>query len=233
MFTEKAKHGLDEVVVAERKRKIGLYGGTFDPVHNGHLAVARSALEQCRLDEILFIPAPFPPHKQKQLTGFQHRVAMLEIALTGEKMMSISLLEVERTSPSYTIDTLVELRKRIGIHHYFLIIGADSFVEVHLWYHYQQITKFTDFIIAARPGIEYQNIADQVKRLGRFEHDEDNRNVWVRDDGFRIYYLSSVHVALSSSDIRSMLKTKRTNEKLLPHNVFKYIQDHKLYSDFS
>lgn len=210
-------------------RKIGLFGGTFDPVHKGHLAVARHVLAQYCLDEIIFIPAPYPPHKSRPLTGFDHRVAMLEAALAGEPATSISLLEAERNSPSYTIDTLLELRQRIGDNKFYLIIGADSFVEVHLWYRFQDLFELTDLIVAARPGIERDAIGEQVGRLGRFQYDPE-QDVWSRDDGFCIFYHSAVHVDLSSSEIRSRLIQGVQAGELLHPDVAAYVNNHQLYA---
>ena len=176
-----------------KARKIGMFGGTFDPVHKGHLAVAKGVLDRYGLDEVLFIPAPRPPHKGNPQTDFYHRVAMLEAVLVNEPKMSISMIEAERLTPSYTFDTLVELRKRVGDHRYHLIVGADSFIEIHLWYRYQELCTLTDMIIAARPGIELVRVAEQVSRLpGRFVYDAEEQ-VWTRDDGFRIklYQLTS------------------------------------------
>jgi len=219
------------VPISGKKRKIGLFGGTFDPVHKGHLAVAQGVLAQYRLDEIIFIPAPYPPHKQKPLTGFGHRVAMLEAVLAGEPRISISLLEAERRSPSYTVDTLLDLRERVGDHHYHLIIGADSFIEVHLWYRYHALFQLTDLVVAARPGINREEIARQVDSLpGRFRYDLEHE-MWTRDDGFHIYYFSAVNADLSSSEIRSRLIQKRDVKHLLHPEVMEYIEKHHLYSN--
>lgn len=214
----------------KNKRKIGLFGGTFDPVHKGHLAVARGVLARYGLDELLFIPAPYPPHKNRQLTGFQHRVAMLETVLAGEPKIAISLIEAERPSPSYTLYTLLALREKLGDHSYYLLIGADSFVEVHLWYRYRELFHLTDLIVAARPGIDREEVVRQVGRLpGLFRYDRDG-DAWIRDDGFRICYFSSIQVDLSSSEIRERLALNREVNDLLPPAVLEYIRKHHLYA---
>lgn len=206
-----------------------MFGGTFDPVHKGHLAVARGVLARYGLDELLCIPAPHPPHKSRPLTGFQHRVAMLETVLADEPNISVSLIEAERASPSYTIDTLVALREKAGDHHYHLLIGADSFVEVHLWHRYRELFLLTDLIVAARPGIDRREITGQVGRLpGSFQHDRE-QDAWIREDGFRIYYFSSIRVDLSSSEIRERLALNMEVNDLLPPAVLEYIRKHRLY----
>jgi len=212
------------------KRKIGLFGGTFDPVHKGHLAVARGVMVRYGLDECIFIPAPYPPHKTKPQTEFRHRVAMLERVLAGEPRISISLIESERRAPSYTVQTLREIHERIGRHKYHLVIGADSFVEVHKWYRYEEMFQLTDIIVAARPGIDREVINRQVKNLpGRFLESPDEA-MWVRDDGFHIYYFADIHVDLSSSEIRDRLARRMDVEDLLPPEVIAYIKRHKLYT---
>ncbi|MDW7772457.1 MAG: nicotinate-nucleotide adenylyltransferase [Desulfobulbaceae bacterium] len=216
--------------MADKKRKIGMFGGTFDPVHKGHLAVAHGALDRYCLDEIIFIPAARPPHKRQPMTGFRHRAAMLEAALAGEAKFSISLIEAERSAPSYTLDTLVEIRERVGNHHYHLLIGADSFVEVHLWYRYRDIFRLADFVVAARPGIDREEVARQVRRLpGSFRYDSD-KEMWTReDDDFHIFYFSAVHMDLSSSEIRGRLLGNREVKDVLPARVAEYIRTHRLY----
>ncbi len=218
------------MLTLDKKEKIGIFGGTFDPVHKGHISVARGVLERYRFDEIVFIPAPYPPHKKQPLTDFTHRVAMLESALADEPRISISLLEAERRTPSYTIDTVLELKKRIGDHQFYLIIGADSFIEIHLWYRYTELLSHTDLIVAARPGIDLKIIAEQVFSLpGDFQYDSD-QEIWTRDDGFHIYYFSNIHVALSSSEIRRRLIHRDAVNELLPSKVIDYITDHNLYT---
>jgi nicotinate-nucleotide adenylyltransferase len=214
----------------DKKRKIGIFGGTFDPVHKGHLAVARGVLNRYRLDEIFFIPAPYPPHKQQPLTDFSHRVAMLESVLADEPGISISLVETERLSPSYTIDTLLELRDRIGDHRFFLIIGADSFIEMHLWQRYEDLFRLADIVVAARPGIDLETLGVQVESFpGDFQYDPE-KETWFRGDGFHIYYFSAIHMAMSSSAIRRRLIQGEDVSTLLPPAVAEYIRRNNLYA---
>ena len=218
------------MIGSDKKRKIGLFGGTFDPVHKGHLAVAEGVLRRYGLDQCVFIPAPYPPHKKKPQTEFSHRVAMLEAVLANKPKWSISLIEAERQYPSYTVDTLHALREQLGDQLYHLIIGADSFIEIHLWYRYRELLQLTDLIVAARPGIGHEEINAQVNKLpGRFQYDK-SRERWNRDDGLRIYYFSDIHVDLSSSEIRDKLKNNNDVEGVLPAEVIEYIKRNSLYS---
>ena len=211
------------------RQLIGLLGGTFDPVHNGHLTVARLAIERCRLDRILFLPAPSPPHKERPLTPFFHRAAMLEAALAGEPRMALSTLEAERPPPSYTVDTLRELYRRLGNHHYHLIVGADMFIEITLWHRYLEIFELADLIVAARPGVDDQEVWRHIAELpGRFSHDP-GRQRWCREDGFRILFLPETREAVSSSGVRQLLGRGAAVDQLLPGSVLEYIRRHHLY----
>lgn len=213
----------------EEKQKIGILGGTFDPVHLGHLTVARRVLSQFQLDRVLFIPAPAPPHKERSLTPFVHRVAMLEAALEGEPGLHVSILEAERTSPSYTVETLEELHRRLDPCKLFLVIGADMFVEIKLWYRYEDLFHLADLIVAARPGFSASSVAGQVAALtGSFTFDAEQQ-LWQRSDGFRIYYLPDTDVAVSSSSIRQKLAAGKVVQDILPAAVKAYIHRHGLY----
>jgi len=218
------------VSISDKKQKIGIFGGTFDPVHKGHLSVAGAVLKRYRLDKIVFIPAPYPPHKRRPLADFSHRVAMLESVLADEPQISISLLEAERQPPSYTIDTLLELRDRVGDQQFYLIIGADSFTEIHLWYMYKDLFRLTDLVVAARPGIDMKTIAAQIEFLpGDFQYDP-KKEMWTRGDNFHIYYFSDIHVALSSSEIRNRLVRGDDVKEFLPTEIIDYIDKNHLYT---
>lgn len=228
----RVKCGNNELSELEKKQKIGLFGGTFDPVHKGHLSLAGQVIVQCRLDHILFIPASLPPHKTKPAASFAHRVAMLEAALAGCSDMSISLIESERSSLSYTIDTVLELKKRLGPQSYFLIIGADSLVELHLWYRYEELLGLVHLIVAARPGISLQQVRQQIDdRLGgQFSRDRDE-SLWCSENGRTIWYVDDVDVAVSSSLIRKRIALHQPVVEMVPEPVRKYIDQHELYQD--
>jgi len=216
---------------AEKNRKIGIMGGTFDPVHKGHLAIAHMALERCQLDEILFIPAFSPPHKDRILTSFSHRVAMLEAALEHVDRMAISILEAERSTPSYTVETLMQLHHRLQSSSFYLIMGADMFTEIEMWYRYRELFTLANIIVAARPGISSDRVASQVEALpGMFCFDAEQQ-LWCRDDGARIYYCPDVAESISSSDVRMRLSQGLSVAAYLTPPVREYIQRHGLYAD--
>ena len=215
----------------EKIRNIGILGGTFDPVHKGHLAVAKVVIDRYQLDGILFIPAFSPPHKERKLTPFSHRVAMLEAALEDDPRMSVSIIEAERSAPSYTVDTLRELHQRLESSSYHLIIGADMFAEIQLWYKYSDLFELADIIVAARPGVSFEVIADQVAKLpGSFNFDEEQQ-MWCREDGFKVFYCADVSESISSSEIRNLLAQGTSVTEYLVPSVLEYIQNNRIYSD--
>lgn len=213
----------------EKKHNIGILGGTFDPVHEGHLAIARQVLSRFGLDTVLFIPALAPPHKAHSLAPFVHRVAMLESALDDEPGLGLSVLEAERPSPSYTVETLEEIHQRLGPCSLHLIVGADMFVEIELWYRYSDLFNLADLIVAARPGISNAAVARQVSSLpGSYIFDAEQYS-WHRTDGFQIDYFPDTSVTISSSEIRRILALGGSVEGMVPAAVEKYIHDHQLY----
>jgi nicotinate-nucleotide adenylyltransferase len=151
--------------------KLGLFGGTFDPVHEGHVAVGRAALREAGLERLLWIPNRLPPHKQAATgASFAQRAEMVELAIAGEAGMELCDIE-NREGKSYTIQTLKSLRSIYGPSALFsFVIGADAFAEVHLWYQVQEVFAMTEFLVLSRPGFEYPvPEGARVKRLDGLE----------------------------------------------------------------
>jgi nicotinate-nucleotide adenylyltransferase len=149
---------------------IGLFGGTFDPVHRGHVALARAAMERCRLNRVYFVPANVPPHKLRQpLTPFAHRFAMLALALASEKAFIPSLLEApedgdtKKPKPNYTIDTIRRLKQSLrNSDRLFLLIGMDAFAEVAKWHQAEALFRECEFIVGGRPGYSLADVANAL-----------------------------------------------------------------------
>jgi len=158
---------------------IGLFGGTFDPVHRGHLALARAAMEQCKLHRIHFVPANIPPHKQRQpLSPFVHRFAMLALATAAEKAFVPSLLEAPEEDgaparkssskdrvekPNYTIDTVRRLKQSFkAADNLFLLIGMDAFAEIGKWHQSEALFRECEFVVASRPGYSLADVANAL-----------------------------------------------------------------------
>ncbi len=224
--------------VCVQTKRIGLFGGTFDPVHAGHLAIARQAALEVQLDQVFFIPAADPPHKKKPVAAYRHRVAMLEAALTDipaaeADRFAVSLLEAELSAPSYTVDTLAELQRRLtasSVCSFYFIIGADSLLELYLWYQYQKLLRLTNFIVISRPGILFADMRQAIAALpGPFLPDSSGRQ-WSCTDGTELMLLHNrLTKDVSSSQIRRQLQQGRQPEGV-PGKVQEYIAAQGVYS---
>jgi nicotinate-nucleotide adenylyltransferase len=183
--------------------RLALFGGTFDPIHNAHLTVAREAADQFQLDQVWFIPAAHPPHKSDQCSAsYEDRYRMTELACLVDPRFVASRLE-EGAQKSYTIDTIEKVRAK-GEEPYF-IIGADAFAEITSWQRWQDLLRLTDFIVVTRPGHDY-----------------------IAPAGARVQRLDTVALPVSSSDIRRRLAAGQIPAQL-PSSVAEYIANKGLY----
>src|SRR5450755_450450 len=146
--------------------RIGVFGGTFDPVHFGHLILAEQCREQGRLDEVLFIPAPRPPHKPQPIARFDQRVEMLGLALAGNPTFRIDDIEKDRDGPSYTVDTLAELRRRRPGDDFWLLAGGDAVRDLHFWYEPRRLLDMAGLLVMARPTSPPPDPEELRARLG-------------------------------------------------------------------
>src|SRR2546423_6477103 len=156
------------MINSRRKMNIGYFGGTFDPIHAGHVALARAAADACRLDQVLFVPTPAPPHKQRRpLTGFIHRSAMVALALAeaADARLVPSLLEAPQAGKRfrYSIDTVRALRGRLDKNdRLFFLIGIDAFADIAKWRQPEALLRACEFVVASRPGYSLAQVADAL-----------------------------------------------------------------------
>ena len=146
--------------------RIGVFGGAFDPVHFGHLVLAEQCREQGRLDEVLFVPTARPPHKPRPGARFDQRVEMLALALAGNPAFRMDEIEKDRDGPSYTVDTLAELRRRRPGDDFWLLAGGDVVRDLHLWYEPRRLVETAGLLVMARPGTPAPDRAELAARLG-------------------------------------------------------------------
>jgi nicotinate-nucleotide adenylyltransferase len=190
--------------------RIGLFGGTFDPVHNGQLTLAREAARRCGLDRVLLIPAGRPPHKAAgPHAPYLDRLRMVELACRNEPRLEPSRLE-EGPQKSYTFDTIARLRTQVAPDDslYFLI-GADAFAEIETWHRWTEVVRAVEFIVVSRPRRHYEIPAEA-----------------------RVQRLDDLEVPTSSSEIRRKIAQGDFNIDV-PHEVLQYIKDRGLYSSCS
>ncbi|WP_149453388.1 nicotinate-nucleotide adenylyltransferase [Pasteuria penetrans] len=191
-------------------RRIGLLGGTFDPIHQGHLWLAECARDALQLQEVWFIPAPKPPHKDRDsLLSAEHRVAMVRLALAHNSHFRLCTVELQRPGFSYTVDTLAQLVRVGGGEQFFLLLGADSAGTLASWYRSECIPRYAQLVILARPGVKMPEIPKHF--------------------GFVHYLTPAVGFWLSSSVLRRRLLQGCSVQYLVPDRVLSYIYERGLY----
>jgi nicotinate-nucleotide adenylyltransferase len=201
----------------EQPGRIGILGGTFDPIHNGHLHIANALRRALDLDRVLWVPAGRPPHKAGQIVSSDRdRLAMLELGLAGSPHDEISKVDIDRSGPSYTADTLECLAERFTPTRLFFLMGEDSLRDLPSWHDPERILRIAELAVAGRPGVEadLESVALQVPGV---------RN--------RVHVVPMEEIAISSSEIRRRVREHKSIHGLVPAPVEAYIQHHGLYSE--
>ena len=191
--------------------KIGLFGGTFNPVHHGHLINAQIIREDFSLNKILFIPSKYPVHKDfKGLAPANDRFNMIKLAVKDNHFFEISRIEIDRKVESYFIFTLRELLKQYSNDELFVIIGTDAFNELDKWKDYKEVIQKVSFIVMKRPG--FNKINDEIAGIAR-----------------EIKFVDNPHIEISSSGIRKNVMANKSIKYLVPAKVEEYIRKRELY----
>ena len=191
-------------------QKVGILGGTFNPIHLGHLLIAQDAMEQARLDRVVFIPAASPAHKSATgLTPARHRLRMVKLAIRGNDRFTVDDIEIRRGGKSYAVDTVTELKRRWPHAKLFFIIGADSLQELHLWCDIGRLAAQCTFLVLPRPGCERER-----PRLHR---------------SIRWRLVCGHSCDIASRDIRARIARGQSIRYLVPNEVWNYIEREKLY----
>ena len=232
---------------------IGLFGGTFDPIHKGHLALAEAARDRCRLGRILFAPTNLPPHKSAQpIASYFHRYAMTALACAAEKRFVPSLLEAPAefvlqdkkaakasiaSTPNYSIDTIRKLKREIkNSDHLFFLIGIDAFKDIAQWHEAEALFSECEFIVASRPGYSLADVASALpdRLRPRVEVTQPFSKQPASGDmvlpGATIHLLDKVKQKVSATAIRAAIRAKRPLHKLVPGSVEEYIKKEGLYA---
>lgn len=211
--------------------KVGLLGGTFNPIHNAHLRVAETVRDRLALDRIIFIPAATPPHKE--LAGaisFEHRKNMVERAIADNAHFAVSDIEQQRGGRSYTVDTLRELQQSSPDDEHFFIIGSDSFLEIASWFNISEIFRLANIVVVERPAAAISDLTAPLPVALRSEfcyiHDEMRL---THRSGFSVFYLPDTPLAISSSAVRQLLREGRSIRYLVPDRVARYIDEKRIY----
>lgn len=225
--------------------RIGIMGGTFDPIHYGHLNSAEEIAEAFKMDRVIFIPTFIPPHKKKEkISGVYHRLMMTMLATLSNPRFEVSTIEIERDGYSYTIDTINELKnslKRGSVKNkFYFIVGVDAFKEIFTWKDAVKLLKNCDFIVTTRPGYMvddlYNVLNNAAKRYKNVKFKIERKNPFGKSS--RLYIIGSKHfiypvettaLDISSTDIRRRIKRGMTVKYLLPEFVEEYIDKNRLY----
>jgi nicotinate-nucleotide adenylyltransferase len=190
-------------------RKIGLFGGTFDPPHNAHVALAKVAMAQLRLDLVLWIPAGQPWQKMREMTPVVHREAMVRLAIESEPRYMLDRCEIEREGPSYTLDTVRELQAKRRRADWYLLLGQDQYTGLHTWNGWEELLQRTTLAVANRPGVEREPNPEVAKQPHRA--------------------VDLPAMPVSSTEIRDRIAAGRDITDLVPAAVARYIDQHHLY----
>jgi nicotinate-nucleotide adenylyltransferase len=199
--------------------RVGIFGGTFDPIHYGHLILVEQCRDQAQLDQVVFVPSASPPHKlHKAITPFAQRVEMLSLAISGHASFRIDELEKDRTGPSYTVDTLTQLQSQRRGDELHFILGSDSLHDLPQWYQPRRVLELATLLVIQRadwPAFSAEQLKESLKL----------------DDDFPLRYkiVEAPLITLSSRDIRRRIAEGRSVRYMLPRAVEAYIQEKGLY----
>ena len=190
-------------------RRIGIFGGTFDPIHNGHIMIAEEVFKELSLDKIIFVPANIPPHKlHSKIANAQNRYDMTKLAISYNDNFEVSDIEINRKGPSYSIDTIKELKKNIGGEsEFYFIIGSDSIAELKYWKDINSLLKIAKFVVVNRPRYGFRGIPKGALRI----------------------QLRGIDI--SSSKIRNRIRERESIDSWVPEKVKEYIIKKRLYKN--
>lgn len=209
------------------RKTLGIFGGTFDPIHIGHLRMALEIKQQLQLDEMRLLPCYLPPHRTTPGATAEQRVAMLSCALQACTELTVDERELQRTSPSYTYDTLCELRAEVGEHvSLCLCMGMDSFATLDSWYNWDQLLSLAHIVVVARPGWFLPESGAVAELL---DAHRDNPDVLATQATGAIVLLEQRLLPISATDIRTQVRAGNSPQFLVPDGVWSYICNHKLY----
>ena len=219
-------------------RRAAIYGGTFDPVHNGHLEVARRVLPLFRLDEVIFVPACVPPHKRTaSISSAFHRFAMLALATEGDACLRISTLELDAPERPYAVETVARVQRELGSNcHLFFMMGADSWAEITTWREWQRLLTMCDHIVVTRPGYELgtqSNLSERARIVDARGLSEKEISLLLDSagEGPRTFLTDGAIVDVSATAIRAAVRAGEWQKlrEMVPPAVASYIEKYRIY----
>ena len=221
------------------RNRIAVYGGTFDPVHLGHLAIARRICELFEIDQVLFVPAQVAPHKVgRDVTPAIHRYAMLSLATQHDERLLVSTFELESSQPGYTVDTLDHFKKLLPQSELFFIMGADSWAEISTWRDWQRLLTMANHIVVTRPGYELgvpnEELRDRLIDVRLTDQDQQQPGIdkqLLASGPGKIFLTDAVMKDVSATEVRRVASKGEYEElaKLVPEAVSEYIGKYGIY----
>ena len=220
------------------RKMIAVFGGTFDPIHFGHLRVALELKERLALDRLHLLPCHRPPHRVMPETDSAHRLAMVQLAVAGDAAFRVDDRELKQTGPSYTVKTLESLREEMGAEPVLcLAMGADAFLAIDSWYRWQDLLGLAHIVVMTRPGwqmpgadVTGRALSSVASNLLQKHAVANVEQLQMRPAG-NILPLEVTALEISATQIRRLISTGRSARFLLPQAVLQYIHQHKLYTD--
>lgn len=202
--------------MVDKKKRIGILGGTFNPIHLGHLMIAEMASEAFELNRVIFVPAKEPPHKEIDVIEAKYRLEMVRAAVLDNPNFVVSDVEMQREGKSYTIDTVRYFHDLYGPDtEFFFIAGTDTIQKLPTWKYIEELLDICEFIGAIRPGA-----TDDIGEI----------NEWFGQRGSRIHILEVPEMKLSATELRHRLRRGLSTRYMLPRSVYQYIKEHKIYN---
>ncbi len=229
--------------------RLGVFGGTFNPIHFGHLRTAEEVRHKLNLDTIIFVPSGNPPLKSLDVPDARHRYAMAQLATASNANFTVSDVELQQKEKSYTVNTLRKLHETYPQDELFFILGADAFLDIPNWWQPDKLTGMADFIVVTRPGLDSKEISrspyiahgcNGPERAGGGDMSQDakgpvsftrndRKQCFVLESGRTVVFVPVTPLDISSTDIRILVKEHKSIRYLLPENVEEYICQHRLY----
>jgi len=217
-------------LVSSGTEPLGLLGGTFDPIHFGHLRLAEECADSLRLNEIRLIPASKPWQRSGLISGIEHRLEMVRLGVNGNPRLRLDARESERIGPSYTVDTLAGLRAELGeTRPMVMIVGSDQFLNLPTWHRWQKLFEFAHIAVARRANESF-DLGELPAALAAMVTNRltNDRSALAEPSG-RVFSIEMTPLKISSSQIRTLVRTRQSPRYLLPAAVYDYILQHGLY----
>ena len=214
--------------------KTGLMGGSFDPVHAGHLRAAEEISEKLALEEVIFVPTLVSPHKSSEaMAHSSHRLNMLNLSIKRNPRFKISDMELRREPPSYTIDTLRSLNRSNPQNEYYFIMGSELFAEIDTWKDFAELFNYSSFVVLRRPGYDFSDspslIPLALENAFRYSYSDKGMDVFAHTSSTKLFFVDIAGIRVSSTEVRELVRRGNSLRYMVAREVEGYIAENGLY----